>query len=367
MLWRTLVNDRLNALRDLMRERDIEALLVTAPANRIYISGFTGSAGTLLVSEKAALLFTDFRYRTEVARSAPAFELREIGLDAPLDKRIAEAIKELRLRCVAFEGAHMTVAQHARLLETTKDVAVGWIARSGLIEQLRERKDAVEQATLRRAIAITDEALAAVRSTLRPDMTERQVAWQLELAMRERGATGLSFPIIVAAGPNGARPHARASDDELGSGRPIVIDCGALLDGYHADMTRTLLIGEPDERFQTVFELVRTAQQMAKIAVRAGAKCNEIDAVARDFLTDHGYGEAFGHGLGHGVGLNIHEGPSLSRRNEQPLPLGAITSVEPGVYLPDWGGVRIEDLVLVGADGCDVLTQSPYEPLVRRA
>jgi len=358
------VDERLQALRDLLREHDLEALLVSAPANRAYVSGFSGSVGTLLISQTAALIFTDFRYRTQVARTSPGFELRETSLEAPLDTRITEAVKELRLHCVAFEGAHMTVAQHARLLEATKEVSVGWIARTGLVEQLREQKDAAEQATLRQAIAITDQALAAVRPTLRPDMSEREVAWQIELAMRERGADGLAFPIIVAAGQNGASPHARASDDVLGTGRPIVIDCGALLRGYHADMTRTLVIGEPDELFAKVFDLVRTAQQLAKTAVRAGAVCKDVDAIARNFLADHGYGEEFGHSLGHGVGLNIHEGPSLSARSERPLPLGAITSVEPGVYIPAWGSVRIEDLVLVGPDGCEVLTQSPYDPVV---
>lgn len=362
------MNKRVSALRELMQERDLEALLVTTPTNRAYLSGFNGSAGTLLITQKAALLFTDFRYRTQVAKTSPDFELRETSLEAPLDKRIAEALGELRVHCVAFESAHMTVAQHARLLETTKDLSVGWIGRSGIVEQLREQKDVEEQAMLRRAIAITDEALAAVRSTMRPDMSEREVAWQLELAMRERGADGLSFPIIVAAGPNGASPHARASDELLGVGRPIVIDCGALLKGYHADMTRTFILGEPDEQFNKIFDLVRTAQQMAKTAVRAGAICKEVDAIARDFFSEQGYGiDYFGHSLGHGVGLNIHEGPSISSRSERPLPVGAITSVEPGLYLPEWGGVRIEDLVLVGPDGCEQLTQSPYDPVVALA
>jgi Xaa-Pro aminopeptidase len=350
-----------------MKDQDLEALLVTAPSNRIYLSGFTGSAGTLLVTQEAALLFTDFRYRLQAASSAPDFELREISASRPLQTQIAEAIKEFRLHCVAYEDTHMPVAQYTRLQESCKALPVGFVGRSGLVEKLREQKDATEIAILRKAIAITDEAFMQVRAGLRPDMTERQVAWQLELAMRERGAEGVSFSFIVGAGRNGASPHARSGDGELGIGRPIVIDCGALYQGYHADMTRTLIIGEADEQFTKIFNLVREANQRSKAALRPGVPCRTIDAAARDYLTEQGYGDYFGHGLGHGVGLDIHEGPSFSGRNEQPVPVNAIASIEPGIYLPDWGGVRIEDLVLVTEDGYEVLTQTPYDPVVARA
>jgi Xaa-Pro aminopeptidase len=361
------VNNRLQALRELLKEQDLEALLVTAPSNRIYLSGFTGSAGTLLISQEAALLFTDFRYRLQVASAAPDFELREISASKPLHAAIAEAIKEFRLHCVAYEESHMPVAQYNRLLESCKTLPVGFVGRSGIVEKLREQKDASEIAILRQAIAITDEAFMQVRANLRPEMTERQVAWQLELAMRERGAEGVSFTFIVAAGPNGASPHARSGDAELGVGRPIVIDCGALYQGYHADMTRTLIIGEPDEQFNKIFQTVLEANQRSKAVLRPGLPCREIDAAARDYLTEQGYGEYFGHGLGHGVGLDIHEGPSFSGRNEQLVPVNAIASIEPGIYLPDWGGVRIEDLVLVTDDGYEVLTKTPYDPVVAHA
>ena len=358
------MTDRLRALRDVLRERDLEGLLITGAANRRYISGFTGSAGALLVTTERALVFTDFRYREQVARQSPAFELREISGENPLPKRFAEAVKELRLHCIAFESNVMSVAEHEGLQAELKELPAALLGRPGIVDELRVSKDANELATLRRAIAVTDAALAATLPALRPEHTERQVAWMLEQAMRERGADALSFPIIVGAGPNGANPHARASDEPLGLGRPVVIDFGALVDGYHADLTRTVILGAADAQFTNIYELVHAAQRRAIAGVRAGAIGKEVDALARDFLTEAGYGEHFGHGLGHGVGLNIHEGPRLSRQAEQPLPTGAVTSVEPGVYLPEWGGVRIEDLVLVTSDGCEVLSHAPYEPVI---
>jgi Xaa-Pro aminopeptidase len=359
------VTDRLRALRDVLRERDLEALLITGTANRRYLSGFTGSAGALLVTPERALIFTDFRYREQAGREAPQFELREISGESPLAKRLAEAVKELRLHCVAFESDVMSVAEHEKLAAELKELPVALLGRPGIVDGLRESKDSDELAALRRAIAITDAALAATLPALRPEQTEREVAWMLERAMREGGADALSFPIIIGAGPNGANPHARASDEPLGLHRPIVMDFGALAEGYHADLTRTVILGGPDERFMAIYELVHAAQRRAIEGLRAGVTGKQADALARDFLTEAGYGEQFGHGLGHGVGLNIHEGPRLSRLADQPLPAGAVTSVEPGIYLPEWGGVRIEDLVLLTPEGCEVLSQSPYEPVVK--
>lgn len=358
------MGERLRALRDVMHERDLEALLVTTPANRRYLSGFTGSAGALLVTQDTALVFTDFRYRDQVGREAPNFELRQISSEEPLSKRFAEAVGALRLRCVAFEGNHVSVEQHAGLVAAIKDLPAALISRTGLVEDLRAIKGAAELATLRRAIAITDEGFKAWLPLLRPDISERQAAWLLEMALHDHGADGISFETIVGAGPNGANPHARASNELLGTGRPIVVDFGALLDGYHADLTRTIVLGEPDARFMQIYETVHAAQQRAIRGIKAGISGRDADALARDYLTESGYGEQFGHSLGHGVGLDIHEGPSLRSVNEQPLPAGCVVSVEPGVYLGDWGGVRIEDLVLVQPDSCEVLSHAPYEPVI---
>jgi Xaa-Pro aminopeptidase len=222
-------------------------------------------------------------------------------------------------------------------------------------------------ALLQRAIAISDDAFAAILPLLHPSMRERDVAWELEKAMRERGADAISFEIIVAAGPNGAQPHARAGDEQLGTGRPIVIDFGAQYAGYHADCTRTIVLGEPDEQFRTIYNTVLRAQEAAIAAIRPGMTSVEADATAREVIKEAGYGDEFGHGLGHGVGLDVHEGPRLSFLGKDTLPAGAVFSIEPGIYLPGWGGVRIEDLALLTEDGPQVLSQAIKEPVIRNA
>ncbi|NNJ08994.1 aminopeptidase P family protein [Chloroflexales bacterium ZM16-3] len=358
-------HNRLTRLRAALGERGLPALLVSSPANRRYISGFSGSNGALLITADAALLFTDGRYVIQAGRESPDFELREIvNPDHPMADLLTEAATELGLRQVAFEAAHVSVAQHYEFARALFDTPVELEPAEGVVEALREVKDAEELATLRKAIAITDEAITAVIPQLRPEMTERQAAWMLEVAMRERGADGLSFPIIVAAGPNSALPHARPGNEPLGVGRPIIIDMGALVDGYHADLTRTVCLGEPDAQFHEIYNIVREAQGRVLAGLRPGLRCNAADALAREHIAAAGYGDKFGHGLGHGVGLDIHEGPSLRRAapgKEQSGPrlhAGNVMSVEPGIYLEGWGGVRIEDLALITEDACEVLSKA---------
>jgi len=357
---------RLQRLRDVLHTEQLDGLLVTNSANRRYLSGFTGSAGSLLVTVDRALLVSDFRYREQALFEAPAFEVQLLPSGVPLAKHLSMLLDELQVGRLGLEAGHVTVADYAEWQNelTSTKISTVLTPTQGLVEQLRQTKDAGEQAVLRRAVAITDEALAAVRSLLRPTMREREVAWELEKAMRERGADGTAFEIIVASGANAAKPHARAGDEQLGIGRPIVIDCGARLDGYHADMTRTLILGEPDEQFWSVYNTVLDAQQNAAAAIRAGMTGQQADALARERITAAGFGEAFGHGLGHGVGLAIHEGPWLRQTSSDTLPVGAVCSIEPGIYLPGWGGVRIEDLVLLTDTGVDVLTQSDKHPVV---
>lgn len=357
--------NRLARLRAVLHEQEREALLITEPANRRYISGFCGSAGALLITAAQAYILTDFRYRVQSAQEAPAFTLCETTPERPLETGLAGLVEELGLRQLACEAQHITVAQYNKLLavlaeKTTTAPTLQPVQQ--LVEPLREVKEAEEVATLRQAIALTDAALAAVLPLLQPEHSERQAAWMLEAAMRERGAEGVAFPLIVAAGPNAALPHAQPGDALLGSGQPIIIDMGARYQGYHADMTRTIVLGEPDERFWQVYHTVLGAQRHAIAQVRPGMSGSEADALARDQIVAAGLGEFFGHGTGHGVGLAIHEGPSLRRASTHTLRVGNVFSIEPGVYLPDWGGVRIEDLVLLGDDGSEVLTQARPEP-----
>lgn len=357
---------RLDAIRAAFAEHEISALVISSSENCRYLSGFTGSNGMLLITPTHAGILTDFRYREQVARQAPDWTLHEMSAEKPLLRLLAELLVQQQVPVVGFEAQHTTVAQHTRLCELLAEVAADAGATepllapvSGLAEKLREQKHSTELALLRQAIAITDAALAAVLPTLQPSDTERQVAWRLEVAMRERGAEQVSFSIIVAAGRNAALPHYGTGDASLGTGQPIIIDMGARVAGYHADLTRTVVLGEPDARFQQVYAAVLAAQQAAITQIRAGIKGSDADALARAVLADAGLDEYFGHGLGHGVGLQIHESPRLGRSSEQELQAGMVFSVEPGVYLPDWGGVRIEDLVLLTDDGCTVLSQSP--------
>lgn len=357
------MNTRLDRLRALLVGRELPALLVTTPVNVRYLSGFTGSNGVLLITLQHALLFTDSRYLIQATREAPTFAVREIVThERPLPVLLKQTVAELGLSRLGFEATHVTVAEYRTFTEALDGVAE-LVPEEGLVERLREVKDPDELATLRRAIAITDAAFMAVLPRLRPEMTEREAAWMLEVALRLGGAEAVAFPIIVAAGPGAALPHARPGDEPLGTGRPIVIDMGARVDGYHADLTRTIVLGEPDKRFRDIYAIVLEAQQRAIAGIRPGVMAHEVDALARTYIASMGYGDHFGHGLGHGVGLSIHEGPGLRRLQPGakgvPLLRGMVVSVEPGIYIEGWGGVRIEDLVLVGDDSCVVLSQAP--------
>jgi Xaa-Pro aminopeptidase len=356
------MNDRVERLRAALAETELRAVLIGAPANRRYISGFSGSYGWLVVTPVDSFILTDSRYRVQAARESPGFALREIvNPSKTMPEALAALAAELGLTTLGFEAGHTSVAEHGRLsaaLGGTVELA----PTEGLVEGLRQVKDESELALLRQAIAITDAAIEDVAPRLRPEQTERQAAWLLEQAMRERGAEAAAFPIIVAAGPNAALPHHRPGDDTLGEGRPIVIDMGARFNGYNADLTRTMVIGAAGERFWEVYDTVLEAQQKAIRGARPGALAHEVDALARDHITAAGHGEHFSHGLGHGIGLDVHEGPSLRWTlpggTSAPLQAGMVTSVEPGIYIEGWGGVRIEDLVLITSGGSEVLSRA---------
>jgi Xaa-Pro aminopeptidase len=353
---------RVERLRAVLAEEDLPGLFVSAPANRRYLSGFTASYGWLLVTPTDAFILTDGRYQIQAGRESPGFDVREIvNPGKTMPEVLAGLTTELGLKRLAFEAAHTTVAEHGRIVAAL-GAAIELTPTEGLVEKLRQTKDEPEIALMRKAIAITDAAMDEVAPRLRPEYTERQTVWLLEQALRERGADAASFPIIVAAGPNAALPHHRPGDDPLGEGRTIIIDMGARLDGYCADLTRTVVIGEPDKRFWEVYNTVLAAKQKATKGVQPGALAHEVDALARDHIAAAGYGDHFGHGLGHGIGLDVHEGPflrwTLPGGTSTPLEAGMVTSVEPGIYIEGWGGVRIEDLVLVTPGGREVLSQA---------
>ncbi|MBI3941478.1 MAG: aminopeptidase P family protein [Chloroflexi bacterium] len=354
------MNQRLTALRDRITEVHIDTLVISAPANRRYISGFTGSAGILLVNATNALLATDFRYYEQGPAEAPAFSLKKAGNE--MAKFLPQMLDELKARRVGFESAHLSYADYQTYTQAASQVE--WIPTTGLVEDLRVSKDQAELALIRQAVALTDAAFTEITPQFKEGMTEREAAWLLESHMRIHGAEQMAFEIIVAGGPNGAMPHARPSDVPLRRGQPIVIDMGARVDGYDADMTRTVCIGPTDDKFREVFAIVLRAQQAATAALRPNMTGKEADSVARDIIAQAGYGDYFGHSLGHGVGMDIHERPRLSQASQEVLKPGNVVTIEPGIYLPGWGGIRIEDLAVITETGCEVFTRAQKEASV---
>jgi len=352
---------RIETLRNEIAACGLDGMLVTDPLNRRYLCGFTGSTATLLVTAERAMIAIDFRYFERADRESPDWE--QVRVQTTHQQAVADMVHEAGVRCLGIESDHLTLAQHADLRQALEDVELAPV--KGLFLPMRAIKDATEVAILRRAVACADAAFAYLCTVIRPGMTERQVAWELESHMRTHGATATSFPLIVGSGPNGALPHAGFTDRAIQAGEPIVMDFGALIDGYCSDITRTICLGNADERYEEIWRLVLEAQQAVETQLRPGMTGKEADAIARDLFAARGYGEQFGHGLGHGVGLAIHETPFMSRlADEVIIEEGMVVTVEPGLYLPGWGGVRIEDIVLIGAEGVEVLTRSPKEPVL---
>ncbi|QYG95533.1 aminopeptidase P family protein [Iamia sp. SCSIO 61187] len=339
----------------------IDALLVTDLSNVRYLTGFTGSAGRLLVTAERMLLVTDGRYAVQAPDQIGACgAVAEVAVGATIkeqDATLAAAAGPIRL---GLEAASISWADQRRVAGApwTADL----VATDGVVEGPRQVKDAGEVARLARAAALADAALVTIAPMLNGGPTETEVGFALDTEMRRLGADGVSFETIVASGPNGARPHHRPGDRRIVDGDLVVIDFGALVDGYHSDMTRTFMVGEATATQQRMYDVVLAAQQAGVAAVRAGVEAREVDRTCRDVIAEAGWADAFGHGTGHGVGLVIHEDPRVSRVSTATLAAGHVVTVEPGVYLPDHGGVRIEDTVVVTDEGCSTLTLAPKDP-----
>ncbi len=356
------MNGRVERLRQALSEQGLDALLITQPENRRYITGFTGSAGTAIVTAGEAVLLVDSRYTEQAGQQAPSFQVAQVS--GRLEEDLVPYLARLGGARWGFEKAHLTVGQHERLQPIFAQAGIVLHGVENLVEALRAAKDEGEQALLRRAVQITDQAFARFCAWVRPGVSEREAAWEIEKAVHDLGGDGLAFPTIVGSGPNGAMAHHESGERLLQAGEPIVVDMGAVYQGYCADMTRTVCLGQPDERFWEIYHLVRQAQERAEAGMRAGATGVEVDRLARQVIAAAGYGDNFGHGLGHGVGLAVHEPLRLSTLSEDVLPVGATVTVEPGIYLPGWGGVRIEDIVLVHEDHAEILTGSSKEPVL---
>ena len=351
-----MLKNRRSRLTRFFEDHALDCILITNLHNIRYLCGFRGSEGVLLLTRDRGWFLCDSRYTTQAAAEVGEAEILDFT-----SKRdtVADLIKKQGFSRVGFEAAHTTVEIFTALsasLDGCELVALG-----AELDDIRSCKDADELQRLENVATLSSAALMAIRPLLRPGVKEVEVALELELEMRRRGADGRAFDFIVASGVRGSMPHGVASEKTLKAGELVTIDFGAVKEGYYSDETVTIAVGDPDARQQAIHGIVKKAHDMAIAAVRPGIACKELDAVAREYIRESGYGDYFGHGLGHGVGLEIHEKPVLSPRSDAVAVEGMVFTIEPGIYIPEFGGVRIEDTVAVTADGCRVLTQAPKD------
>lgn len=352
---------RLANLRTEMVSQGVEAYLITNPYNRRYITGFTGSTGVAIVTPDEAILITDFRYVEQVKSQCPHFRL-EVQTAPVIWQTVSEVTKKLGIQKLGFEDTDLTFAQFQALSQG--NTTIQYVPVPMLVEDLRMVKSDEEIAIIRHAASIADRAFERIIQCIQPGMKESEVQLRLKILMLEMGATAPSFDIIVASGIRSALPHGVASDKVIEQGDLVTLDFGAVYQGYISDLTRTIMMGKPNEKQKEIYDIVLEAEKKAVAALRPGMTGVEADAVARDLITERGYGEFFGHGTGHGIGLEVHEGPRLSKVSPFVLKPGNIVTVEPGIYLPNFGGVRIEDDVLITELGHEVLTHSTKELII---
>ncbi|HJH11088.1 MAG TPA: Xaa-Pro peptidase family protein [Metalysinibacillus jejuensis] len=350
---------KLTKLRQALQQSSLDALLVTSEFNRRYITGFTGTAGVALVTKEDAVFITDFRYTSQANDQVEGF--RVVQHSGSLIKEVATQVEKLGVKTLGFEQDAMTFAEYEQYKE---NVSSQFVPTSGIIEKIRLIKTPQEITIIKAACAIADDAFTHILNFIEPGKTELEVANELEFFMRKQGATSSSFDTIVASGLRSALPHGVATNKVIEKGDFVTLDYGALYNGYISDMTRTIAVGEPSEKLVDMYNAVLASQLLALEKVGPNMTGKEADAIARDYLTAQGYGEAFGHSLGHGIGLEVHEAPSLSVRGETVLEPNMTVTLEPGVYLPGIGGVRIEDDILITATGNEKLTHSTKELII---
>jgi len=341
------IKSRLEKLRAGLGEKEIDGILISQPENRRYLSGFDGSAGFLIITKNNSILATDSRYIIQARRQAPEYEILPITSD--IGGWFPGLAGGLNIKRLGFEEEFLTFSLYRRLCDILGKGKTGLklVPVENMVEPLRAVKEPEEIELITRAAEIADAAMAYIREELHPGMTEREVAWEIESFMREKGSQPLPFDIIVASGPNSALPHAQPSARAIQKSEPIVIDIGARVGGYASDLSRTFCLGDPDDTYKKVYDTVLGAQTGAIAVIKPGMIGGQADQIARIIIEEGGYGEAFGHGLGHGVGLATHEQPRLGPNSPDELADGMVFTIEPGIYIEGWGGVRIEDLVIM--------------------
>lgn len=356
---------RIKALQNYMIEHQIEGFIISSEANRMYLSGFTGSSAMLLITTKdQPMIITDFRYLEQVANQCPLFQCMDQKQNSTLEA-VLQCVKQKGLAAIAFEAEHVSYSMYEVL---QKVEGIRWIPTKGVVERFRQIKDEAELEKLEKAESIGDLAyrhiLPYIKDHWRQGLTENEIALEIERVMRQNGASATSFNTIVAAGAKSSLPHAVPGDVKLKDGDFVVMDFGCIYEGYCSDMTRTVVIGSASKQHQTIYHTVLEAQKLALEGIRSGLKGKEIDALAREHITKAGYGDHFGHGLGHSVGIEIHENPRFSKMEEQVIESGMVITVEPGIYISGFGGVRIEDMIVVTKYGIRNLTHSPKDLII---
>ena len=360
------INKRLAKLRTHLEDRSIDTFLVLQGENRRYLSGFTGedsqfneSAGALLITPDQQILATDSRYETQAHIEASGFEIYRYN--EGLASALPDILRMLRTERLGFESARLSYLQFQKFQEHLKKEALtaSLVPFEDLVEGLRMKKEPREIEAIQESLAICESVFEMILNTLSVGTSEKELAWAIEKDLREAGADSAAFPPIVAAGHSAALPHAIPTDRPVGQGEPILFDWGARLNGYCSDISRTIVLGSPDDTFKKVYQVVQDAQSMAIEAIKPEVSTQSVDKIARDHIVAKGFGDYFGHGLGHGVGLATHEKPHLSPIRPMNLEVGMVTTIEPGIYIPGWGGVRLENMVVVKEDGAVVLNKLP--------
>jgi len=352
------LKSRLSKLRQKLAEKEVDAFFISQPENRYYLSGFDGSDGFLLITPQNAILATDFRYIEQARRQAPDYEIFQITNN--IADWFPRLVAELNLKRLGFEAGHITFALHQQLTDSLNKAKsqLKLVPVDRLVESLRAIKEPEEIELITKASAISDSAFEYIEGIIHIGMSEKEVAWEIEKFMREKGSQTIPFDIIVASGPNSALPHAKPSEHAIRYGEPIVIDIGARVGGYGSDLSRTICLGSHGDTFNKVYDTVLRAQLAAIATIKEGMTGEEADNLAREVIKEAGYGEAFGHALGHGVGLAPHELPRLGPNSKEHLVNGMVFTIEPGIYLAGWGGVRIEDTVVMESGKIRVISRA---------
>ncbi|MBU4463300.1 MAG: aminopeptidase P family protein [Proteobacteria bacterium] len=359
----TIIENRINILRKILSEKKFDTFMILVEENRRYLSGFTGedtafdeSAGALFITGTKLVLATDSRYELQAGQEAPDYEI--VCYKNGLVNELPNILKSLKTKKLGFESKRLSHMQYDKIVGRllSEGLGVKLVEAEDIVENLRIKKEDNEIKDIKKALFIAESAFKNfIANNIMPGMTEKGAAWEIEKGMRETGADSISFPVIVASGPNSALPHAIPGDRRIKKGEPILFDWGARINGYCSDISRTVVTGKPDETFTKVYATVLNAQRMAIDAIRPGISSKAVDKIARNYIEKMGFKDKFSHGLGHGTGLAVHEYPGLNPIKDTMLDKGMVFTIEPGIYIPGWGGVRLENMVVVRENGAEVL------------